>query len=190
MEFALSAPPASGTRIAIVLLAFAFFLGGMLLEFSVGSHFIFFYAAGYKEVAWWIFLGLLPLIAGCMLSERVRSHIRLRYPTWWVRRLVMYPLMAAVVSATAVTAPLGWIAAHAWAMGADTEPLPGRLASVGNYRASSKGCAQRAELAVGKYTGSICLEGVAAIPMKANPSVAVHARQSPLGLFVVHVTAQ
>lgn len=125
-----------------------------------------------------------------MLSERVRNQIRLRYPTWWVRRLFMYPLMAAVASATAVTDPLGWIAAHAWAVGADTEPLPGRLASVGDYRASSKGCAQRGELAVGKYMGSICLEGVAAIPMKVNPSVAVHARQSPLGLLVLHVTAQ
>ncbi len=144
----------------------------MLLELSVGSHFIFFRAAGYKKVAWWIFLGLLPLIAGRMLSERTRSHMRLRYPTWWVRRLLLYPLTAAVVSAATVTAPLGWIAAHAWAMGTDTEPLPGRLVSVG------------------KYMGSICLEGVAAIPMKANPSVAVHARQSPLGLLVLDVTAQ
>jgi hypothetical protein len=75
-------------------------------------------------------------------------------------------------------------------VGADTEPLPGRLVSVGNYRASLKGCDQRAELAVGKYMGTICLEGVAAIPMKANPSVAVQARQSPLGLLVLHVTAQ
>lgn len=190
LDFAPPPPPASRTRIALVLLAFAFFLGGMLLEFSVGSHFIFFYAAGYKKVAWWTFLGLLPLTAGCMLSERMRNQIRLRYPTWWVRRLFMYPLMAAFVSATAVTAPLGWIAAHAWAMGTDTEPIPGRLVSVGKFRASLKGCDQRAELAVGKYMGAICLEGVAAIPMMANPSVTVHTRQSPLGLFVLQVMAQ
>ena len=185
-----SKPHASRTRIAVVLGAFSFFLGGVLLETTLGSRFIFFYGESYTAVGWWVFLLLLPVVGAALSNNRMRIHLRLRYPTWWVRWLLMYPVTVALATATLVIAPLGWIAALTWAAGVDTQPTIGRLVSVEQYRASVKGCDQRGKVALQEYVASICLEGISALPAKGNLPVLVVGRQSSLGLLILGITPQ
>ena len=177
-------PQASRTKVAIVLLAFALVLGGALLKITVGSRFVFFYSERYTSIGWWAFALLFPVIAVAMFNEQVKVHMRLRYPTWWVRWLMMYPLSVALAAAAVVIAPLGWIAALTLATGSSAEPTVGRLISVGDYRPSSKGCDQRGELAMHGKTASICLEGLAVLPMRGNVPVVVSGKQSNFGLLI------
>lgn len=122
--------------------------------------------------------------------KRMKEELKRSYPTWGVRWIFMYPLVVVVASGLVVIAPLGWIAGHAWASGVDTKPIPGRLVSVEDYRGYGKGCDQKGKLAVREFIGSICLEKIATLPMKPNPSVIVSARQSALGLLVLGIEAQ
>lgn len=183
-------PQASRTKVAIILLAFALVLGGALLKITVGSRFVFFYAERYTSIGWWAFAMLFLVIAVAMFNERVKAHLRLRYPTWWVRWLLIYPLSVAIMAAAAVMAPLGWIAALTLATGSSAEPTVGQLISVGDYRLSSKGCDQRGELAVREQTTSICLEGLTVLPVKGNVSVVVSGKQSNFGLLIESLKQQ
>ena len=168
-----------------------FFFGGALLEATVGSRFIFFYSNRYQEVGWWTFLLLLPVFGTLVHKVKgVKEQLKRSYPTRAVRWTFMFPLVVVVASGLVVIAPLGWIAGHAWAFGVDTKPIPGRLVSVEDYRGYGKGCDQKGKLAVREVIGSICLEKIATLPMKPDPSVIVSARQSALGLLVLGIEAQ
>lgn len=185
-------PGVSNTRIAVALAAFAFLIGGALLYATLGSRFIFYYAKPYANLGWWVFIALLPAFGAAFLRKRARTELRLRYPTWWVRWMLMFPLSVAVASGAVVIAPLGWLAALTFATGAPIGPIPGRLSSVSKFSTSGKGwgCDQRGELIVASRGASICLEGLTNLPAKGDVPVLITARHSSLGLLISSISPQ
>lgn len=179
---------ASPAITALVLVAFGFVIGGIVLEVTTGSRFVFYFERQYTAVGWCAFALLLPVFG--IPTHRYMKHAgRHRYPTWAVRWLFMYPLTTAFGSAAVVIAPLGWIATYVSAAGATVEPNRGQLVSVDDYRSSRRGCDQRAKLAVRDHLASVCLEGIAALPMKRGP-VIVQGKAARLGFLVERIAAE
>jgi hypothetical protein len=168
--------------------AFAFFLGGIVLELTIGSRFIFYFAGQYSDIGLWAFLLLLPAF-GIQVFRHLQQAGRRTYPTWAVRWLIMFPLATTVGAAVLVIAPLGWIATFVWATGTTVEPSRGQLVSVDDFRSSGRGCNQRGRLEVQQHQAAVCLEGIAALPMKSG-SVIIRGKSSRLGLLVERVVAE
>ncbi|MCX2865484.1 hypothetical protein OOZ63_27035 [Paucibacter sp. PLA-PC-4] len=180
-------PPVSKAAAALLLFALAFVLAGFVLELGIGSNFVFLFSAEYQAAGKWAFALLLPIIGVGFRNRHMARQLRQNYPTWWVRRLLVYPLSVALVAGMVVLAPLGWIAAFAWATGSPTGPTTGRLVSVDEYRTSSKGCGQRGQLSVRGHTAQVCLEGLAVLPMKAGTPIMVEGELSSMGLLVTEL---
>ncbi len=171
-------------RAIVILIVLGICLPGAILEITVGSHFVFFFSRQYQSGAWWVFLLLLPIFTAVILREKVQAHLRIRYPTWWVRWLIMIPTMSIVMAGTVVIAPLGWIAAATWAVGGEKTGVPAIVLFVEPYRASAKSCDQHGTLALESFSARICFEGRAELPLQANQAVLVSGHQSAFGFFI------
>jgi hypothetical protein len=162
---------------------------GFVLELTIGTRFIFAYAAEYRRMQPWLY-GLLVPAFGVLWWKLIRSQriLLADYPTWWVRWLIMYPLIVAITSAVIVISPLGWAAL----LGLSVESQPGRreasVVAIDN-RPGARGCDLRATL---RFAGSdvrMCLEDRIDGPMPgAGQAVVVHGRTSAFGTVVDRVS--
>ena len=177
--------PLRGWRLTAVLVALIFVLAGAPLELNLGSGFVFALASEYRAAAPWVFLALLPLFTVFFVrAEKRRRHLRMPYPTWWVRSLLVFPLVIAVASAAVVVAPLGWAALVGWVVGTTAE-LQARVVTVGSLSKGSRGCDQKGELLVNGATAAVCFEGRLVGPAPtAGETVVVNGRTSRIGVFV------
>lgn len=179
----------NAVKTVAVFTACMFLCGGLILELSLGSHFVFYYANRYYAVAPGIFL--LVLFFGVVrLKSNVsaRAFFRRRYPTTWFRFIFLYPLSIALGAAVTISAPLGWAAAYTWAAGTQMDASIGRILSAGEFRPSSRGCDQRGKLQLQNQVTAICLEGIAPIPLNGGSLATIAAKQSHFGVLVVSVT--
>ncbi len=117
----------------IILLLFI--VTGAVLELTVGSGFIFAGADTYRSAAPWFFAALLPVFAVLLYwQERLSGNLRSSFPTSWLRRLIIFPLMVAVCSGIVLIAPLGWASLLGLAVGARADDLEGIVLSAGEFQ--------------------------------------------------------
>ena len=179
----------SNVKTVAAFTACMFLCGGLILELSLGRHFVFYYADRYYAVAPGIFL--LLLFFGVVRLKRnvsARAFFRRRYPTTWFRFILLYPLSLALGAAVTLSAPLGWVAAYTWAAGTQMDAGIGQILSVGEFRPASRGCDQRGELQLQNQVAAVCLEGVAPIPLNSGSQATIAGKQSHFGVLVVSVT--
>jgi hypothetical protein len=145
-------------RILVGVAALVVLAGGGLEE-TLGTRFIFAAANQYREAMPWIVAALTPLFAWLMIRvERINHDLATRYPTWWIRWLIMFPLTAILLSAAVALAPLGWSALFGRLNGSDARPIDAQVRYV--FKPSSRGCRQEAEVQVGDNWARICIANV------------------------------
>ena len=180
-------------RIPTIILLL-FIVTGAVLELTVGSGFIFAGADTYRSAAPWFFAALLPVFAVLLYwQERFSGNLRSSFPTSWLRRLIIFPLMVAVCSGIVLIAPLGWASLLGLAVGARADDLEGIVLSAGDVSKSSRAsrCKQRAKIAVRGASAAICVEGrtAAPLPIKEGPAL-LSGHVSRFGVHVESIRAQ
>lgn len=157
---------------------------GAVLQASLGSRFIFFFAEQYERGAWFLFILLLPTVAIGMISERALSEARRRFPTWWIRWLIVLPVGVAMFAGGLVVGPIGWLSAFTWAFGTEVSAVPAQVVSVESHLPGSKYCDQHGAVALRHYVSTVCLEGIGQLPMQTGTAVLLNGRQSRLGFQI------
>ena len=181
-------PPQSLTKRAFQFL-FLFSSVGVLIEFTVGQYFIFAYGSQYKALFPWLFGLAIPIFVVVFFRLQKQQPIH-RYPTPWVRWLIMFPLVVVTASSLVICSPFGWAALGGWATGINAAPKKAKVLSIGEKRARFGACDQKAMLEIGKVQTSVCIEDrvIGAFP-KIGSIVSIHGRSSAFGYFVVEVRA-
>lgn len=156
-------------------------IGAMLAADS--GHFIFFYGRQYHVAAW---LAALILVPYCYLwLTKQEAKQRNRKPIGRRRRLLLYACGAAMVAFICVLAPIGWLMAATWEFGATRTSIPATVLHAGDYH-RGRGCNQDGVLAWEGHTASICLQGLAPLPVRDSQIVLVSETQSAVGLLIQH----
>jgi hypothetical protein len=150
----------------------------------MGDHFIFDDPKLYRRIGYCGFVALLPIVWAALTTQRMRQVLLNRYPTWWVRQLLVLPTFVAIGAGFLVLAPLGWIAAFTVEYGTPTGPLDARIAHVEDHRPAAKSCVQRGEVLLRGQISRVCFDGLAQLPIKPNQPVVVTGRQSSFGVWL------
>lgn len=168
--------------------------GGTLLAFLIGSiwglsideQFIFSAANQYRLAIPWLLIFLLPALAW-KLHGLVETNQRItrRYPTWWIRWLIMYPVTIAFSAIILLKLPLCWFAIYGRLCGTPTEGLEAKILRVNDYRPQSRGCHQTADIAINGVSSTICLAKVlSGRTPKVGETVVIAGRVSGAGLYI------
>ncbi|HYW55827.1 MAG TPA: hypothetical protein VE934_02625 [Polaromonas sp.] len=179
------APRATPRSWIIALLCLLAFIG-MPLELTIGESFVFSYSNAYKSVLPMLFAVALPSFA-LMFYRIEKNHgaWSLRYPTWAVRWLVIFPLVVVLASSLVVFAPFGWSAFGGWAIGSAAPPRQAKVLSVVPTQTKLGKCDQKAMLDIDGVQTNVCIEGKVLGPaLEAGSTVSLHGRSSFLGLFI------
>jgi hypothetical protein len=172
----------------VTALLFAFV--GIILEETIGTRFIFSAANQYRLAMPWIVGVLTPLFAWLIFrAERVNHDLSDRFPTWWVRWLVMFPFMAVLTSVFVAWAPPGWSALFGQAIGSSAEQMEARVVDVS--RPYNHGCSQTAEIKLYGNTKLICLADVLVgrVP-DSEDAVTVVGSRSIFGTYIKEIHAK
>jgi hypothetical protein len=171
----------------------AIIVAGAVLEMTIGRGFIFAGANEYRSAMPWIFVVLLPVFAFLLfvINRANRSYQQDRFPTWWVRTLVVFPLTVVLCSGVVLIAPLGWAALFGIALGTSTDTLEGRVLIVGRISTSSKGCRQTDKIEARGASANICVDGRTSEPvLNEGDTVLLSGRTSPLGVYIESIRAK
>ena len=174
-----------------IVISLLIIISGLLLEFSLGSGFIFSYASEYRLLMMPVFIALIPVIWVLLSrSKAATNSIVEQLPTKWVRTIV-FPLMVILGAFVLVFFPLGWIAVYGWAMGSTAQILPAQITSVRHSYSRRKGCNQNAVITVGGLSGRICITGrLAGRTPIPGQTVTVVASQSSIGYYISEVRSK
>lgn len=174
------------------LIALATVVAGSCLELTLGKQFVFSAANQYRATVPWLLIFLAPAFAWMWLAlERANHTMASRYPTWWVRWLVVYPLVVAISSAMVAISPLGWFAVYGRLGGTPADGVEAKVLAVGAYRPSSRGCHQDADIVIDGNSATICLASVLSGRTPAvGETVTVGGRISSAGMFIDEVRAK
>ena len=173
-----------------IVTALLFAFGGIILEETIGTRFIFSAANQYRLAMPWIVGVLTPLFAWLIFrAERVNHDLSDRFPTWWIRWLLMFPFMAVLSSVLVAWAPPGWSALFGRALGSSAEQLEARVVDVS--RPYTHGCSQNAEIKLNGNTKLICLADVLVgrVP-NSEDTVTVLASRSIFGTYIEEIRAK
>ena len=172
--------------VAALLFAFA----GIILEETLGTRFIFSAANQYRVAMPWIVGILTPVFAWLIFrAERVNHDLSDRFPTWWIRWLVMFPFMAVLSSVLVAWALLGWSALFGLALGSSAEQMEASVVDVS--RPYTHGCSQTAEIKLSGNTKLICLADVLVgqVP-NSEDTVTVVGSRSIFGTYIEEIHAK
>jgi hypothetical protein len=160
---------------------------GLLLFMQFRERFVFRYAAPYMTFSLWSLILFSPFIHYWMKRRHAEAELARKYPTNWVRKGIVMPLMAAMTVGVVLAAPLGWLyAAVAWS-GAATEHLNATAIEVGNYT-RGKGCDQYATLRLAAVDNKTCLDGLyPPSAMRPGQRLDVGARMTSFGFLIVSI---
>jgi hypothetical protein len=175
-----------------VLIAVVAVVAGSVLELTIGQQFVFSAANQYRAMVPWLLVFLAPAFAWAwFVLERANRDMAGRYPTWWVRWLFVYPLVVALSSAMVAISPLGWFAVYGRLWGTPTEGVKAKMLAIGDYRSSSRGCHQDADIFIDGSSARICLASVLAGRTPAvGETVNVAGHISSAGVFIDEVRAK
>lgn len=172
---------------ALILFVLVILVGDVFAGVLEG-HFIFFPSSAYWENGKWAVVFLIPVCILTFIPKHSTAYLRIEYPNSWVRRLIIYPILAISMAAMVVFAPFGYIAANAYFGGDLRKDVLAKILSVDSYRANTKWCDQKAKIEVANVVSNICLEGLVAQPLKGNQMVILEGRQTQYGLYVQAVS--
>ena len=186
-------PLVTGKRFRLpALLVMSLVVCGAVMELTLGDGFVFAKANAYRSVMPWLFLIILPPSAFlCFFLTRADKTILARYPTWWVRRLIVFPVTSALLSATIVISPLGWASFLGWVVGTHSDHIEAKVLRIGGFSRSSKSCTQRVTLEVSGNSSDICLEDrlMGQVP-SIGDAVDLTGRTSIFGVYVDEIRAK
>jgi hypothetical protein len=181
-------PLAARIALATVMLALAI---GSLLEITIGSGFIFSGSNAYRHAMPWLWAVLLPSFGVVWyLAERRQNLLRHRYPTAWVRWLLVFPLMVVASAGMAIVAPLGWAAMGGYLVDAPPERLAAKVLSIEPAATRRRSCDQKARFEIDGIAADICLEGrLTGRSPGRGEMVEVTGRRSVFGILIEGVRA-
>jgi hypothetical protein len=167
-------------------------VSGCILESSLGKVFVFSAASKYRAMAQWFVLFLAPVFAWMWFRlGRANHFFASRYPTWWVRWLVVYPLLIVLSSGMVVISPLGWLSVYGRYMGKPVEGIEARILALDAYHSNSRGCRQFADISIGNNSARVCLADVLSGRIPAvGEYVFLAGRVSNAGVFIDKVHAK
>jgi hypothetical protein len=173
-------------------IALAAIVAGSCLELTLGQQFVFSAANQYRATVPWLVVFLAPVFAWMwFVLERANHTMARRYPTWWVRWLIVYPLVVVLSSGMAAISPLGWFAVYGRLEGIPAEGVEAKVLAVGAYRPSSHGCHQNADIVINGNSATICLADVlSGRTPSVGETVTVAGRISSAGMFIDAVRAK
>lgn len=178
-----SAVPASRwrrrQRLGVVWLV----LIGAFILMVAGSHFLFAYSRQYDVVGWLAALIMLPNFYLLLTTHEAAQ--RNRKPIGRVRRVLLYCAGAAMMAGMCVMAPVGWFLAATWAFGETRTAIPATVLHAGDYH-RGRGCNQEGVIGWEGQTASLCLQGLAPLPLRDRQIVPVRVTQSAIGLLIRH----
>ena len=158
---------------------------GGILEMTIGTRFVFSAADQYRAMIPWLLGILVPAFAWMWFNLEHASHsIADRYPTWWVRWLLAFPLIVALSSAIVAIFPLGWFALYGFLYGIPDGDIEAKMLAVSPHHPNSRGCNQNADLIINGNSARICLAQVlSGSAPAAGEAVTVTGRVSGVGVF-------
>jgi hypothetical protein len=179
-----------GARLALAVVLLAAPIGA-LLEITIGSGFIFAGSNAYRHAIPWLWGILLPAFGfACYLAERRHNLLRHRYPTAWVRWMLILPLMAVASAGMTIVAPLGWAALGGYLASAPLERLAAKVLSIEPAVPRSRSCDQKARFEIEGVAADICLEGrLTGRSPGRGESVDITGRRSVFGILIEEIRA-
>lgn len=179
-----------GARLALAVVFLAASIGA-LLEITIGSGFIFAGSNAYRHAMPWLWGILLPAFGVTWyLAERRQKLLLHRYPTAWVRWMLIFPLMAVASAGMTIIAPLGWAALGGYLTGTSPERLAAKVLSIEPAETRRRSCDQKARLEVEETAADICLEGrLTGRSPGRGETVDVTGRRSVFGILIEGVRA-
>lgn len=163
-------------------------VAGALLFVHQSDSFIFTIGAHYRAAAWWLFLGLLPLMAFLVGAvERRTGKLRRRYPTAAIRWL-MFVVFAAFAAGAVIAAPAGWLLLYGRLAGTPVHDLEAKLVSLGDRNEKSRTCVQSGEVAWRGHVTRLCVSEPMVGPVPARgDALRLDGLQSAAGLYVLRI---
>lgn len=171
----------------LVFLVFVLIVGALLLHYF-GDRFVFYYAEAYANVALWSLLVFTPLVLYRMRRAPLFFRkISEKYPTAWLRNLIVMPLMAMSIVGLVCAAPLGWLFAAATWSGGAIQHVSAVASKVGPY-SQRKGCNQSATLRFASAEKETCIDTLYPhASMRSGQTLDVGIRTFPFGFLIVSV---
>jgi hypothetical protein len=134
-------------------------LGTFLFQ-QFSERFVFLYADSYTKIALCSTLLLAPLILYRMhRAPGFKGQIAGNYPTTWLRKWIVMPLLALTAIGVVFAAPLGWLFAIAAWSGRPVNQVDATAVEVGTY-AQRKGCDQWVTLRFASADKKTCLDNL------------------------------
>lgn len=165
-----------------------FALIGITLLFTIGERFIFAYAEQGLNAVPLLFAFLLPTFAIFWFRLECRTHsFAERLPTWFVRWILMFPLIVTLSTAMVILSPLGWAALAGWAIGAPSTQLDAQLVSIEPMQEPRRifKCDQKARLRIGEIQSDVCIEDIVSGPIpKPGDAINITGKMSALGFYI------
>ncbi|WP_395004970.1 hypothetical protein [Undibacterium sp.] len=170
-----------------LLLVFCIFMAGFFLNIALEKHFFFASTMPIASTSFWVFLVLIPCFTVLLFKANFDKQHSDFYPTWWVRRLLMFPLFLLFCAALVATAPLGWLITYTWLDGRPNTQVSARIITIEKYRPKVKSCDQQGEIVVGARQIRICFEGLINLPVTGGGDSKLIGKQSPFGFMIERI---
>ena len=174
-------------RTAWVMFALMFIGAGVFLLMHFGELFVFHYAEPYRNLVILLTVVLAPFVCYRMGRPPFAARLAKKYPTALIRKGILMPIMAVLVVAVPLVAPLGWLfAGVAWSNGA-TQSVPAMAVEVEAYR-ERKGCNEFATLRLLSVEKRTCLDfRYPRSAMRRGQHLAVVVRAVPFGFLIMSI---
>ncbi len=173
---------------APILFVFLFVLGSILLHITVGEGFVFVHANEYRSALPWLTLAFALPLGGLVLgNDKLSETLFMKFPTPWIRWLLVFPVSIGLYSLAIAAAPLGWIALYGWTFGKKVDSMGATVAYIEPY-SHRRGCNQSSILEIAGKSAQICLDHrlFGEVP-KVGEVVLVRGKVSPMGLYISEV---
>lgn len=169
----------------VALLVFIF--GGAWFEMLRGGDFLATGNAALRAVTPWVVLAAVPAWYWVLCRAEVWApRVYEDMPTWFVRRMVVFPFAALLGAAAIGAAPWGW-AAYLGGLSGTASRMEVRVVSVDPPRRSSR-CQQHASVELRGAMARVCVDAatIGAVP-RAGDTLVVSGRMSRWGVHVESV---
>ncbi|MBC3831027.1 hypothetical protein H8K33_05875 [Undibacterium amnicola] len=173
--------------VCALILVFCIFMAGFFLNIALEEHFFFASTIPIASTSFWVFLALVPCFTVLLLKANFDKQHSDYYPTWWVRRLIMFPLFVLFPAVLVATAPLGWLITYTWLGEHPNTQVSARIITTEKYGQKTRSCDQQGEVVVGARQIRICFEGLIDLPVKHKGDIKLLGKQSSFGFMIERI---
>ena len=181
------------TKVILGIIVIIFLFGGLILELTVGTKFIFAWANTYREFQRKLFFVLYPIFTIAFFFLLRKNAIE--WKKFSTRKLywLLFPLNSACITILALAAPLGWISLSGWLIGSYANDMKAKITSITpyNYSSTRASCRQYADLEFRGNSAKICSAGlIIGETPKQNEHVLIGGQVSGLGIYIQQIRTQ